>query len=318
MNRIKSLIFAAAVISAMLIMSCTAFASKSIKSVNLSVSYTDIDQENPDDNGGLNITINDTPCSVYMYEIRNAEQVRTLGEKPVVVIQLEANDGYSFSITRASQLNLKGCTYKSAKKQDSTLLIVEVTVDDVKYVIGEIEDVKLGEDYKATWGRQENAGSYEVRVFRDGRFISSSTVTGETFELLPYLTRAGEYRVSVRGVHRFDANVKSPWTESNDIVLDENQAKLNRDILEAAENAGEWIRDERGWKFKLPDGTFVTCAWKRFNKEWYYFGTDSYMQVGWLQVDGSWYYLDPEKGTMWYNRKSPEGFDIGIDGKVSR
>ncbi|MDO4940025.1 MAG: hypothetical protein Q4E54_08730 [Lachnospiraceae bacterium] len=318
MNRIKSLLFVIAVFSVTICMAFPAFASKAIKSLTLSVQYSEYEQEDPDDDSGIKITVSGQ-CFVQSYDVTNQQQVSEQGAKPEMVITLEANEDYYFSITKASQMQFNGCTYKSAKRQDSSsLLVVTVTVDQVKYTIGDIEEIKLAEDGRAMWEHVDKASSYEVRVFRNDRFIASEVVTSEAFSLAQYLTRAGDYKIRARGIHHIDANVRGDWVESNDIIISEEQATINREALAAAESAGEWIQDAKGWRFKLPDGTFVTCAWRKINNEWYYFGADTYMQVGWVQYDGSWYYMDTTLGSMWYNRKSPEGFEIGIDGKAKR
>lgn len=317
MNKVKAFIFSIVTFSMVFCMAFVGFAAdKAIKSVTIRVSYSEYEQENPDDESGIDIQASGTGYYLGQYEITNLEQVWN-GANPEMTIYLEANDGYYFNITQASQIKFQGCTYKSAKRQaSSTVLVVNVTVDQVKRSVDEVEDIVLTQEGKATWEPLGNVSGYEVRVFRNGSYVTAAPVTGTEFNISPYLIRGGSYAVKVRGVHKIDANIKGEWAESEDIYISDEQAKANLEAAEAAESAGDWIQDAKGWRFRLPDGTFVTCAWRKINKEWYYFGTDSYMQVGWVQYDGSWYFMDPVLGSMWYNKTTPDGYSIGIDGRA--
>lgn len=65
--------------------------------------------------------------------------------------------------------------------------------------------------------------------------------------------------------------------------------------------AGDWMKNEQGsWTFKMADGTMARSAWIPANwngsTEWYYFNEDATMAVGWIQLDGQWYYLSDEEG----------------------
>lgn len=289
---------------------------KAIKSVTIRATYTDYEAEDSDDESGIEIVSSGTGYELDHYEIENMEEVWSEGTTPVATVYLTAKDGYYFSITKASQIKLQRCKYKSAARQDSsTTLVVTVELTDVQKKVGEVEELTLNDDGKASWGEVNNAGSYEIRVFRNDTRVASETVNDTTFDISPYLTRGGSYRYRIRAIHKADANVRGEWAESNDIYLSDEKAKANREAAEAAESAGEWIQDASGWRFRLPDGTFVTNAWRRINKNWYYFLPDSHIARGWAQVDGAWYYFDPATGAMWVNTTTPDGYTLGIDGR---
>ena len=59
---------------------------------------------------------------------------------------------------------------------------------------------------------------------------------------------------------------------------------------------GAWQHDSRGWWYRLTDGTYPVSAWARINGNVYRFDSVGYMRTGWLQQDGSWYYLQPSTG----------------------
>lgn len=62
--------------------------------------------------------------------------------------------------------------------------------------------------------------------------------------------------------------------------------------------SGSWQPDDRGWRFRLSDGSYAANQWGRLKGTWYYFGADTYMVTGWLNLNGVWYYLNPAQGAQ--------------------
>ncbi len=296
--------------------SASAASKKAIKSVTIRASYTSAATDDFDDIGEAEIIASGTGYELESYETENPDEVMEGTAKPVVKIYLSARDGYYFGITKASQIKLQKCKYKTAARQNSsTTLVVTVELTDIKLSIGNVEELELADSGKAKWEEIFNAGSYDVRVFRNGSRIASDTVTGTEYDISPYYLKEGSYSLRVRPSHKSDSKIKGEWAESNEVYLTEQQAKDNREAAERAESAGDWISDKGGWKFRLPDGTFVANAWRKINKQWYYFLPDGHMATGWTQIEGSYYYFDPSNGVLWVNTTSPDGYTIGIDGR---
>ena len=71
-------------------------------------------------------------------------------------------------------------------------------------------------------------------------------------------------------------------------------------------SGGQWMQDEKGWWYKRPDGSYPKNSWgyEAYNGKsyWYYFLDSGYMATGWVEVNGSKYYLFPNsdgwKGRM--------------------
>lgn len=65
---------------------------------------------------------------------------------------------------------------------------------------------------------------------------------------------------------------------------------------------GSWERGEKGWKFNNINGSPVKNEWKQVGMQWYFFNAEGYMQKGWINQNGSWYYLheteDSREGQM--------------------
>ena len=112
-------------------------------------------------------------------------------------------------------------------------------------------------------------------------------------------------------------------------------------------SGGQWIQDEKGWWYKRPDGSYPKNSWgyEAYNGKsyWYYFLDSGYMATGWVDVNGSkyylfpnsdgwkgrmltgwqWidgncYYLDPQgqnEGALYRNTTTPEGYAVDAEGR---
>ena len=58
-----------------------------------------------------------------------------------------------------------------------------------------------------------------------------------------------------------------------------------------------WQRDNKGWWIKNSDGSYPRNEWKFVNNSWYFFDSQGYMFTGWLNISGSWYYLNTDEGS---------------------
>ena len=112
-------------------------------------------------------------------------------------------------------------------------------------------------------------------------------------------------------------------------------------------SGGQWMQDEKGWWYKRPDGSYPKNSWgyEAYNGKsyWYYFLDSGYMATGWVEVNGSkyylfpnsdgwkgrmltgwqWidgncYYLDPQgqnKGALYRNTTTPDGYAVDAEGR---
>ena len=112
-------------------------------------------------------------------------------------------------------------------------------------------------------------------------------------------------------------------------------------------SGGQWVQDEKGWWYKRPDGSYPKNSWgyEAYNGKsyWYYFLDSGYMATGWVEVNGSkyylfpnsdgwkgrmltgwqWidgncYYLDPQgqnEGALYRNTTTPDGFTVDSEGR---
>ena len=111
---------------------------------------------------------------------------------------------------------------------------------------------------------------------------------------------------------------------------------------------GEWVKDEKGWWYKRQDGSYPKNTWgyESYNGKsyWYYFLDSGYMATGWVDLNGSKYYLFPgsdgwmgrmltgwqwidgycyyfgtdsgnNEGHLYRNEKTPDGYQVDNEGR---
>ena len=111
---------------------------------------------------------------------------------------------------------------------------------------------------------------------------------------------------------------------------------------------GEWVKDEKGWWYKRQDGSYPKSTWgyEAYNGKsyWYYFLDSGYMATGWVDLNGSKYYLFPgsdgwmgrmltgwqwidgycyyfgtdsgnNEGHLYRNAKTPDGYQVDNEGR---
>ena len=107
------------------------------------------------------------------------------------------------------------------------------------------------------------------------------------------------------------------------------------------------MQDEKGWWYKRADGSYPKNSWgyEAYNGKsyWYYFLDSGYMATGWVEVNGSKYYLFPNsdgwkgrmltgwqwidgncyyldsqgqnEGALYRNTTPPDGFTVDSEGR---
>ena len=111
---------------------------------------------------------------------------------------------------------------------------------------------------------------------------------------------------------------------------------------------GKWIKDEKGWWYRRADGSYPKNTWgyEEYNGKsyWYYFLDSGYMATGWVNLNGSKYYLfsgsdgwmgrmltgwqwidgycyylgadsGNNEGHLYRNEKTPEGYQVDSEGR---
>ena len=74
-------------------------------------------------------------------------------------------------------------------------------------------------------------------------------------------------------------------------------AKASQNSTSMPQGSISWQRDNKGWWIKNSDGSYPRNEWKLVNNSWYFFDSQGYMFTGWLNSNGSWYYLNTDEGS---------------------
>lgn len=80
-----------------------------------------------------------------------------------------------------------------------------------------------------------------------------------------------------------------------------------------------WMHDDKGWRLKSTDGTYLANSWEKYDGAWYYFDEAGYMCTGWiLSDDGKYFYCDPRQGENYgkllTNQRTPDGYWVDENG----
>ena len=311
----------------LLVLMCgTAMASTrtEIESVSL---YVESNIEAGDSYGDVDVTCDDSGCSVDDVEITNEPKNGwDDGDKPKLRITLEAEDDYYFSSGLSkSDVDLSGADGNvTSVTRKSSSLMVYVTLDsldgsdsDSGYDL-DVYGLEWDEaDGMASWDNSGDARKYEVRLYRNDNSVTSVLTTSDTsYDFSGHITRSGDYMFKVRAV--YSSSEKGSWEESESWSVSSSEADDisagRRTYGSSGQNySGAWLRDEVGWWYCNADKSYTINNWQYIDDRWYFFNTVGYMVTGWVQWNGKWYYCG-EDGAMLYNTTTPDGYYVDGDG----
>ena len=246
------------------------------------------------------------------------------GDKPKLKITLYADDDYYFTALTKDKVTLKGGAEfkKSTRQQSSSVLLLDVTLSSLQNSLKDMEGITLSDNGIATWPAISTAGSYEVRVYREGKIVGTSLETNtNSANCRERMMKPNEtYMVKVRAVNKYDPTVKGDWTESNSVYISgEKVAQFKADpnasnVNTASGTTGEWKQEADGrWWYRRADGTYPANKWEELGGKWYFFDENGYMKTGWIDWEGKSYYCS-ENGDMLTNCMTPDNYLVGEDG----
>ncbi|MFR5163184.1 MAG: hypothetical protein ACLTE1_09030 [Clostridium sp.] len=296
---------------------------KKITSVSVSIK-ADIEPETDFGQEIIEIESSSNRYSVDGYEILNEGFYWTEDMTPEIRITLTADDDYYFTALTKDKVTLKGGAEfkKSTRQQSSSVLLLDVTLSSLQNSLKDMEGITLSDNGIATWPAISTAGSYEVRVYREGKIVGTSLETNtNSANYRERMMKPNEtYMVKVRAVNKYDPTVKGDWTESNSVYISgEKVAQFKADpnasnVNTASGTTGEWKQEADGrWWYRRADGTYPANKWEELGGKWYFFDENGYMKTGWIDWEGKSYYCS-ENGDMLTNCMTPDNYLVGEDG----
>ena len=178
-------------------------ADTKIDTVKLTFSY-DKAPASGDDIGNIKVKADSSEFYVESAEYTNSDDqdTWTVGDVPEVKIELSAKDGYRFSYTSKSHFKFTGCNaeFKKAKIYDSGAYI-EVYAE-LKRIGGKLEGATDldWEDTTAVWEEIEGAKSYDVKLLRNDKTVTTVSTTRTSYDFAGYFNREGDYTFRVRAI----------------------------------------------------------------------------------------------------------------------
>lgn len=303
--------------AAMFAVPAMAGSRKKISSVNIAIE-SEIQPEMRFGEEMVEVTVRGGHYSFDSYEINNVGFEWSDEDVPELTIYLHADDNYYFSLTKASSVKLSGATYVRASKQDSSeTLCLVVQLPSLQESVADQGEVILTENGYALWDAVRGAGSYELRLYRNGEGVGVSMLTTQAldYDFRTMMSRPGTYFVKVRPVNAVNAESKGKWAESGQVTISKEQANRIR-LGEAGgmPQRGQWKQDDRGSWYQFSDGTYVKNNWQEIDGEWYFFDEEGYMKTGWIEWNGTRYYCG-NSGAMLKDTTTPDGVILDHTGK---
>lgn len=267
--------------------------------------YSDI--EAGSDGGDVEVNLESGNCSVDEVEVTNDDGQWAGGDEPRVKVWLHAEDGYYFDEGGRDAFDLSGgATYKSStRKDDKEIMILTVVLDELDEGDLGVWDLEWDESYGiASWGENDQAKEYKVRLYREDTAVGSVKTTKlNTWDFSQQMDRPGSYTFKVRVIDW--GNNGGDWEESGEFEVTAE---------DVAHFVGAWEQDGTGWWYRNPDGSYPVNAWKEIRGAWYFFDQSGYMKTGWIDWNGKQYYCGAENGAMLVNTVTPDGIYVGADG----
>lgn len=254
------------------------------------------------------------------YEIENFGFEWVEDDVPEISIYLNADEGYCFSLTKASSVKLKGAAYVKASLQNNKeTLRIQVKFRPMSEMVGRETTVVLTEGGFASWEEIQGAGSYELRLYRNGTGIGSVYQSTEDifYDYTFQMRKPGTYQVKVRAINKQNADNKGKWMESEPLTVSADMADAIRSgTAPGLPTKGKWRAEGQKWWYQHEDGTYTQNNWEVIDKKWYFFDEDGYMATGWIQWKGEKYYMDDKTGAMLQNTTTPDGYLLDSEGHL--
>lgn len=255
--------------------------------------------------------------SIDDYEILNEEFMWTADTVPHLRVIMTADDDYYFTSLPKDKIKIKGGAefVKSDREDSNSTLLLEIRLPSLDTTLRDLENVTLTQNGMASWDAIGAAGSYEVKVYRDGKAVGAAMETKtNSVNCREKMTKGSAgYTVRVRPVNKSDSSDKGEWIESPNVYIDEAQAAQFRE--NPTGGLGEWVQSpENGrWWYSIAEGVYPASCWYEIGDKWYFFDGEGYMQTGWIQWEGKEYYCT-ENGDMLTNCMTPDNYWVGEDG----
>ena len=179
--------------------------------------------------------------------------------------------------------------------------------EDTFHVSRNNNEVKLDDvvlDYRIiTYDKEGTQVSQECTVYGLQEGVSYPVVRQETVERE---SRKGKLYDDLNRCYTLQFTYGDQSKTYYFIMVPEDDMDQYRNVLR-----GNWEQSVRGYRYKYQDDYLK--SWGLINGQWYLFNDEGYMQKGWQQYKGAWYFLDRSSGQMRTNC-TVDGYEIDGSG----
>ena len=297
---------------------------KKISTIKLSVDMADSafddDKMTKDDLDSI-IDISDSNANYYIESLSFADGSSWKYGKSAtikVVLEVDDEDAYRFYGVKGENVKISGSKYVESVSASGSGKRATVRLK-MKAYVGDMDAPEeiYWSGKTAHWEKVSGANQYNVRLYHGGSAVATVSTTGTSFDLYPGMKASGKYTFRVQAENT-SAGKTSKWSErSDELTIADNTRYTGTGSLVSlpasqqeggseyqgitgagvgqgptAQAVGGWIFDGIGWRY-LEHGSAVAGSWRFVDNEWYHFDQNGYMQVGWINDGGFWYYLNP-------------------------
>lgn len=308
------------IVFVMMIMTATtamAAARKKISSMNVTVE-SNIQRGTKFGDEEIDVTFRSGNYTYDTYEIVNTGFAWEDDMVPEITLYFTAADDYYFSLTRASEIKLTGAVYVKAVLEEGssrTVLKLTVKLPSLSESLGELTAVDMYNTGYAMWDAVEGAGSYQLRLYRNGNIVSHVDYTTKEpyYNFKEKILRSGSYSCKVRAINEINSDNKTQWVDSNVVEISTEQVDKIRSGEVSIPMRGNWKSDAAGYWYEHSDGAYTKNGWEEIDGQWYFFDENGYMKTGWIEWEEKRYYCD-DSGKMLRNATTPDGTELDNDG----
>lgn len=167
----------------------------------------------------------------------------------------------------------------------------------------------------AKWSVDGRAHKYEVRLYRDGRRVSTRTVSSRSHNFSSEMTRGEhDYYFEVRPYNnmtgwgewdqsdvKYYYNGGSSGGSSGGTVVPGGPGEQSQPMYNTPQiiynPVGQWVPQNNYWHFMFTNGVMASNSWLAIGGKWYYVDINTNMVVGLVNIGSGTYYFNPD-GTM--------------------
>lgn len=327
-------IFLAALLSYCFCLSYTGYAEEKINRVSLSFQSDGFDEEGIPE---IDVSVRGDHYSAaevmraYEYDEEEADK----GDTQTYVVELYADQGYYFHITKPGNIKVSGAGaqfVKASRKENGSLLVVTVKLTGLDSFLGEIQEARWGTDGRGSWEAAAGAFLYRLQLKTPAGKVIRAETGGLEYDFSPLMQKEGDYHFQVRPVA--EGGKTGEWTQGGMISLSKDQAAANavrykvdyRLHFTGEEKTPSNCRKEylnTGWQkengkvwYRNPDGSYIQNNWLLEGTDWYYFGGDGYRKTdAYVTWGGKEYYVESD-GRMLVSGTAPDGRKADGTGKL--